>query len=106
MFVLSLWMLISLSTAVATYINVVQASRNAARAAVLSDPDDQVARDAVQRTTSLRNFTVDITTHDSTLTATVATRYRLPLPFPHMLRPSVVLSASTTMLQEPLLFGE
>ena len=102
-FVLALWILVAMAVGVATYIEVVQASRNAARAAVISDPDDVVAQSAAAATTNLGNVTVAVRSDGSYLTATVRGSYSLPLPLPRRFRPRITMSSSTTMMTEPLL---
>lgn len=83
---------------------VVNASRNAARAAVVHKGNDaqRAAQAAASDSTSLRPLQVTVTTHDKFVTVTVATRWGLPFPFVSALLPTVTLRASSTMLREEI----
>ncbi len=83
---------------------VVNASRNAARAAVVHTGDDaqRAAQAAASASTSLRPLQVTVIARDKFVTVTVAARWGLPLPFVSALLPTVTLRASTTMLREEI----
>jgi Flp pilus assembly protein TadG len=87
---------------------VVNASRNAARAAVVHTGDDaqraaqRAAQAAASASTSLRPLQVTVTTRDNFMTVSVSARWGLPLPFVSALLPTVTLRASTTMLREEI----
>ena len=81
---------------------VVNASRNAVRAAIVHSGDDaqRAAQAAASDSTSLRPLQVTVTTHDNFVTVSVTARWGLPLPFVSALLPTVTLRASSTMLRE------
>lgn len=105
-FVLAIWILVAIAMGIATYVEIVQASRNAVRAAVISEPDQHVAQIAAEQTTRVRPVTVEIDDDGTSLIATVTARYALPLPLPTSLRPRVAMTSRTTMLKEPFLVDE
>ena len=83
---------------------VVNASRNAARAAVVHTGDDaqRAAQAAASDSTSLRPLQVTVAARDNFMTVSVTARWGLPLPFVSALLPTVTLRASTSMLREEI----
>ncbi len=81
---------------------VVNASRNAVRAAVVHSGDQahQAAQSAAADTSSLRPLQVTLTTQGNFVTVAVSARWSLPFPLVGALLPDVTLHASTTMFQE------
>jgi len=83
---------------------VVNAARNATRAAVVHTGDDaqRAAQAAASASTPLRPLQVTVTTRDNFMTVSVTARWGLPLPFVSALLPNVTLRASTTMMREEI----
>lgn len=102
--VMCLALILSVVAATQAQLSVVNASRNAARVAIVFDDvagdATSAATVAARDTTPVRQLHVELTTRDDFLTATVSAEWGIPFPMLGAWLPHVTLRASTTMLRE------
>lgn len=91
MIVLAAWLPVATATVASAQMELAAAARNAAREAAMSHDPTDTALDAAKSSTAMRPLRTDTVVAAGIVRVEVSTRYRLPLPLPRALTPSITL---------------